>query len=509
MAFRSRSHVRGAWFAAAFLVFSSTSSAAVTEPDLITKVPKASADPIQLNSFFSSRGEPIHWITDAASTPNSFSPLCGFTASFVLHGADCSLALAWYNETGTPPTDSDLHTVIPAGSSVGTSFTGTSIKNDPDYQGGLVGFALVGKPGACPQTHYSNPSWNQTCTSCNPAAPWITTLIYPSETTPNAFYLAFEDGPTSATSFNNDGDFNDAVYFISGITCAGGGQACDTGEQGICAAGITQCTATGTTCQQLSTPDTEKCNGLDDNCDGQTDEGDDLCPSGLVCDKGRCVASCQHGEFACQGGKVCSTNGHCVDPGCQDVTCEAGTVCINGTCTGPCDGVVCPYGQVCRVGACVDPCAGVTCGSEQVCDNGVCVSRCDCLPCAEDKTCVASTGLCIDSACADVTCEAGMHCQAGACLGPCEGVVCPTGQVCSNDQCIDSPPDAGTDAGAGASSGLAPDRADAGTIGDFGARDVSGCGCNLVGESTGSKMALAGAALALAVLGRRRARKGR
>ena len=39
----------------------------------------------------------------------------GFTATFMLHGADCPLDFAWYNETGSPPAASDLHVVIPAG----------------------------------------------------------------------------------------------------------------------------------------------------------------------------------------------------------------------------------------------------------------------------------------------------------------------------------------------------------------------------------------------------------
>ncbi|WP_146650382.1 hypothetical protein [Labilithrix luteola] len=401
----------------------------------------ASDDPLQLDAFFASRGEPINWTSDAASSPHSFSPLCGFTASFELRGGNCGLAFAWYNETGSPPQTSDLHTIIPAGALEGASFSGTSIKNDPDYLGGLVGFALIGEPQKyCAQNHYSNPAWNQSCSSCSPSAPWITTLIYPSKRTSNAFYVAFEDGPTSSTAFNNDGDFNDAVYFVSGVTCVGGGQPCDTGRTGICAAGISQCSANGTTCQQVSQAGAEKCNGFDDDCNGQTDEGD-ICPSGLYCDKGRCVQNCASGEFQCPADKVCNLAGHCVEPKCKDVTCEDGKVCLGGTCKGPCDGVVCPNGQVCRVGACVDPCAGINCGSDQVCDNGVCVAKCNCLPCAGNKACVSSTGLCVEAACAGVTCASGTHCQAGNCVANCESVVCPIGQGCKNGQCIETTTD--------------------------------------------------------------------
>lgn len=504
--------------AIAFFLFSTTAAAAVSEPDGVV-VPKASADPVQLNTFFAGQGEAIDWKTEAASSPNSFSPLCGFTATFMLHGADCPLDFAWYNETGSPPAASDLHIVIPAGAPVGTSITGTSIKGDPSYLGGLVGFALVGKSSQfCTQSHYSNPKWNQNCSGCVPPAPWITTLIYPSKKTTNAFYLAFEDGPTSTSSFNNDGDFNDDVYFVSGVTCVGGGQPCDTGQLGICATGITQCNATGTFCKQVSPSGKEKCNGVDDDCNGQADEGD-ICPTGLVCDKGACVQKCQSGEFACPNGKVCGATGHCVDPGCQNVSCDAGKVCVAGKCKAPCDGVVCPHSQVCRVGACVDPCAGVTCGAGMVCDTGICVAKCDCLPCAgANKACLASTGLCIDAACAGVTCAAGKHCESGKCVAACEGVVCPTGQACNSGQCLDIPqPDGGADGGGSSSSGglVGNPIQDAGTV--DGGEDLawatkppsSGCGCSVVSDSTGGTMAVAGAALALAVLGRRRARKRR
>src|SRR5262245_43517001 len=111
-------------FVVACLLLSSSASAAVIEPNGLP-VPKASTDSsIQLNTFFSSRGETLDWIEDAASAPNAFSPLCGFTATFVLHGANCPLDFAWYNETGTLPAPEDLHVIIPAGSAVGTSFSG-------------------------------------------------------------------------------------------------------------------------------------------------------------------------------------------------------------------------------------------------------------------------------------------------------------------------------------------------------------------------------------------------
>ncbi|GMV17848.1 MAG: LamG domain-containing protein [Polyangiaceae bacterium] len=55
----------------------------------------------------------------------------------------------------------------------------------------------------------------------------------------------------------------------------GGGAACNTGKQGICASGTLTCTTGAVTCKQTNQPaPSEICsNSLDDDCDGQTNEG--------------------------------------------------------------------------------------------------------------------------------------------------------------------------------------------------------------------------------------------
>ncbi len=524
----------------------STAAAVVYEPNNVQSPPNGLPVPIngmngeeELNTYFAAQGESIDWIQDAHTTPNAFSPLCGFTATFALNQAGNKFGLAWYNETGTAPTAADLHEIVPAGTPVGGMFTGTTIKNDPNYAGGLVGFAL--EVPASEGNHYTNQAYDTVCSDssvCNPAAPWILALMYASTVTPNAYYICFEDGSTSSTGWGNDGDFNDDVFFLTGITCAGGGQPCDTGKLGICASGITQCTATGTTCQQLSQPTTEVCNGIDDNCDGMVDDGA-VCPTGEVCQQGTCVQSCSGGEFTCPAGLVCDKDGYCITPACVNVTCPAGEVCESGTCKGPCDGVVCPSGQVCRVGVCLDPCAGVTCGSGQVCDNGVCVTSCSCLPCATGKSCDATSGLCVDPACATATCAAGTNCVAGACVDDCKGAVCPTGQTCKSGQCVTSPSGTGGGSstatgffgsGGGATSGgTASGGTASGGTGGAGGTSANGgagatganggggagfgstgssskCSCRVVGEGEGEggEMALVGVALALVMARRRR-----
>jgi hypothetical protein len=52
------------------------------------------------------------------------------------------------------------------------------------------------------------------------------------------------------------------------------GNQCQTGEMGVCAAGTVTCVNGATKCvRNLQPSATETCNGLDDNCDGTTDEG--------------------------------------------------------------------------------------------------------------------------------------------------------------------------------------------------------------------------------------------
>ncbi len=54
----------------------------------------------------------------------------------------------------------------------------------------------------------------------------------------------------------------------------GGGQVCTTSKPGVCAAGTTQCVNGVIRCVQDQQPSAEVCDGLDNNCDGNVDEGD-------------------------------------------------------------------------------------------------------------------------------------------------------------------------------------------------------------------------------------------
>ena len=87
----------------------------------------------------------------------------------------------------------------------------------------------------------------------------------------------------------------------------GGGQACGTGQAGVCGQGTTPCAAGILSCVPNAQPSPEVCNGLDDDCDGQIDNG-----GAVLCD-------CLHATFAGHTYYFCDT--HLSWPEAQ-ATCE-------------------------------------------------------------------------------------------------------------------------------------------------------------------------------------------
>ena len=283
---------------------------------------------------------------------------------------------------------------------------------------------------------------------------------------------------------NCDGNIDEG--FMVGASCTNNGVgACKRG-------GILACnaTGTGTFCDApVVMPSPEICNGLDDNCDGQIDNGP-LPGVGVACGSG--IGTCTAGVTACLNGKlVCNTVGmpkpetcNGLDDDCDGVidngplpgtgvdclcpgetraqvgvgVCTAGkTICRNGAlvcdgCVGPspeicdgkdnnCDGMTdvnatCPSTFSCREGACTLVCQGgeFQCPSGYKCLDTFCVpERCAQVTCAHGQHCDESTGLCVDL-CAGVVCNAPAICMQGACLD-CETLGCDAGQVCYMSAC--------------------------------------------------------------------------
>ena len=449
---RVRREVAALGLASAGLV-ASGAHAQVIEPNGVQVPRPAPVDETSIQEYFDAEMETIDALADASAEPGAFSPLCDFTATIVLAEAMAADGLAWYNVPQNPTArPAPIYQIIPDTARVtGMVFTGSDILNDPNYAGGLIGFALTqeGSP-----IYYSEYQRNVNCTACSMPGHWKMMLSYRSVLQENAYYLGFEDwaGADSSSWGDNDGDFQDKLFLVTGITCAGGGEPCDTGMPGFCAAGLTECSVNGTpTCKQQQMPRPETCNNADDDCNGMVDDGS-LCPTDQVCVRGKCVARCNTGEFSCPVGFVCGSDGYCIDEACLNVTCEPGLACRAGRCVGVCEGVVCPAGQVCQLDRCIDPCAGITCPETTSCSRGVCIGDCTCNGCPAGDEC-APDGRCVAPGCTGVSCPAGQACRAGACLPACDGAVCPGGGTCMNGLCGDPPAGGASGSGGSSSSG--------------------------------------------------------
>jgi hypothetical protein len=441
--------MRAALFFFTSLLLSSP-ALAITQPGGAT-IPVGS----QLQDLFNARGETaIRVREDAAITPERFVPGCSLTFTLITRGdARFRNVFGWYNVRPgvTPARDNaprDLHVLIPCGAMPGEQFT-LSLRGNPDYLGGEIGFFLRtpedGTSGTCTNccaslsalgsSFFSERAYNPDNTG--PASSYIHLLTYDSRVRPRAFYFAWED-----LYSGGDNNFTDFIARVDEIVCTGGGASCTTAMAGACGAGTLQCRAGELICTPAVATAAERCDGVDNNCDGTVDEGATLCAAMQVCDRGRCVDRCLS-ELGCFPGLRCTDRGTCVEAACETVACGANQRCEGGRCVGACEGITCPTGTTCRAGRCVDGCAGVSCDSDQVCVEGVCVPRCECRGCATGQACGAD-GRCRVSACATTGCAAGTTCVDGGCVDACVGARCPTGERCETGRCVEVPrPDGG------------------------------------------------------------------
>ncbi|MFO0595695.1 MAG: putative metal-binding motif-containing protein [Myxococcaceae bacterium] len=150
------------------------------------------------------------------------------------------------------------------------------------------------------------------------------------------------------------------------------GVACTTGLLGVCAAGLTSCAAGGQlVCVQQVFPTTETCNGLDDNCNGTLDDGNP--GAGIACSTGL-NGLCGGGQTACgDGGISCVQTVFPVAERCNNLDDDCNGAIDNGN---PDGGVSCSTGQagVCAAGttACTSGaivCNRTTSPSVETCDG--------------------------------------------------------------------------------------------------------------------------------------------
>jgi hypothetical protein len=158
----------------------------------------------------------------------------------------------------------------------------------------------------------------------------------------------------------------------------GGGGACATGLMGVCAAGTINCTGGALMCDQNVQAAAEICDGLDNDCDGGTDEGNP--GGGFACSTGQ-LGVCAAGTTNCSGGTLsCNRNVEPSEEICDD---------LDNDCDGEVDEeLMCP--------SCID---GVHNGEETDVDCG----GPTCSPCALDNACIVNSD-CTSNSCVDNIC---------------------------------------------------------------------------------------------------------
>ena len=116
----------------------------------------------------------------------------------------------------------------------------------------------------------------------------------------------------------------------------GGGTQCSTGLLGLCSSGITDCAgANGVVCAPVITPGQlpESCNGLDDDCDGFSDEA--IPQVGQPCTAPGYLGICQFGTYTCPSSAPYQLTCNHPLPGTIQETCNGQDDDCNGSIDDP------------------------------------------------------------------------------------------------------------------------------------------------------------------------------
>lgn len=210
-------------------------------------------------------------------------------------------------------------------------------------------------------------------------------------------------------------EWSKAEACTPGFLCMDDGQC----KPEPCPSGKTSC---GQACVDLQA-DTKHCGACNN-----------ACPSGEVCNSGKCEGTCKAPKTDCNGSCVdTQTNtSHC--GGCGKA-CKPSESCTAGQCKSKC-----PSGEVSCNGVCVDTSkdskncgqCGNSCPSGQSCQNSRCTTICTAGlslcngKCVDTRSDVSNCGTC------GTTCKSGEACVSGACK-----VSCPSGQTSCNGACKD------------------------------------------------------------------------
>ena len=218
------------------------------------------------------------------------------------------------------------------------------------------------------------------------------------------------------------------------VTAAGSGAKC-LGSRACGPDGLAPCSA--------AKPAAETCDGQDNDCDGQTDEGG--CDDGKPCTNDNCDPGAANGEVCthvlspgvpCDDGTACTDGDICDEVGCKGKpkSCDDGDACTDSSCepvvgcqfkpqSGPCnDGSACTTVDVCKGGVCT--------GKSVACDDGIDCTDDACLPAGGCKHTNNAAACDADGS----VCTVGDGCVAGKCKAG-KALACNDGNPCTQDAC--------------------------------------------------------------------------
>ncbi|MSQ83937.1 MAG: hypothetical protein EXR77_13820 [Myxococcales bacterium] len=254
-----------------------------------------------------------------------------------------------------------------------------------------------------------------------------------------------QDGSTTTDA--EDGGTTDAEDGGTTDTAACGGKlGCACTQDSECTEGKCLDGKNGKVCTkpcEKTTPDTEVCDGVDNDCNGQTD--DKTCDDKNKCTEDKCGATapapkdekCEYKpvDGACDDGSACTTSDACKDGKCTGAklecddknscttdSCDLATGCTKTANSEPCDdSSACTIKDGCADGKCGG--AALVCDDKNPCTDDACDPIKGCANAAKD-------GACDDGD----ACTKGDACNAGKCAAT-DIVVCDDKNPCTTDAC--------------------------------------------------------------------------
>jgi hypothetical protein len=199
-----------------------------------------------------------------------------------------------------------------------------------------------------------------------------------------------------------------------------------TETSGSCKGQRTCHAATGWTICNAAQPGPEACNGFDDDCNGQTDEG----LSGASCGAGACKGhiQCATGQVTCDGASASTETCNGVDDDCDGITDNgflSGGLYLGddncGFCGNGCAGVISHGTASCQVIGGKATCAVAQCDPgfwKESAKDCVATAMFSCSGCATDADCggdPCQDGFCRPVCGSDAPCLSGYSCASGLC----------------------------------------------------------------------------------------------